>query len=99
MKIKMTDIENMELMAEGNSNWNYYFDKGMVFAIAKEDSGASDSTFGNIDYFSKFLEYCKGNSENVRLTDFGKEIMKTYNKCNRGIKCFYCPEGRYNCFT
>ena len=60
------------IIAIGSSNWDYILtESGYTRAIAKENSGACDSTFGDIKHFKKV--YLSGHIG--ALTDLGKKIV------------------------
>lgn len=49
-----TKIEELRLYAKGDSNWDLYQDKnGYLFSIAKPESGAQNSCFGNPDHLKR----------------------------------------------
>ena len=61
-----------DLIAIGNSNWDYVLtDSNWVYSIAKPGSGASDSSFGDLNYFR--MAYRKGWTGS--LTDLGEKII------------------------
>lgn len=60
------------LLAIGNSNWNYVLtDSNWVYAIAKQESGASNCSFGDLNYFRKAYR----NKWVGSLTDLGERII------------------------
>lgn len=77
----MLGIEKSSLdkIAEGDANWDYYLNKkenlseSYVVAMAKENSDASDSIFGDVQYFRKIV---KEHPSRYRLTELGKSLLK-----------------------
>ena len=60
------------LIAIGNSNWNYILtDSNYVRAIAKQGSGASSSTYGDLNHFRKAYR----NGRIGSLTNLGEKIV------------------------
>ena len=61
-----------DLIAIGNSNWNYVLtDSNYVRSIAKQGSGASNSTYGDLNHFrNAYRNGCIGS-----LTDLGEKII------------------------
>lgn len=60
------------IIAIGNSNWDYILtESGYTRVIAKENSGAGDSTFGDLRYFKNAYS----NGRIGTLTDLGKKIV------------------------
>ena len=76
--MKLTDEEKgkMKLLLIGDSNWNYYLDGEVVFAVAKADSGSEDCVFGNKKYFAKYVRNEQQRDDRIegRLTALGYEI-------------------------
>lgn len=65
-------MANGDLIAIGDSNWNYVLtDSNYVYAIAKPGSGASDSTYGDLNYFKKAYR----NRWIGSLTELGEKII------------------------
>jgi hypothetical protein len=61
-----------DLLAIGNSNWDYVLtDSNYVRSIAKPGSGASDSSYGDLNYFRKAYR----NGWIGSLTDLGEKII------------------------
>lgn len=68
-------------VAEGDSNWDYYvmhYKDGSksIVSLAKDNSGASDSHFGDFDYFQRFING-KG-SNYIKLTAYGETLFQKY---------------------
>ena len=65
---------------EYESNWDLAYDpdyfsdhSGGVFSIARADSGASDSIYGDLKYLRKMLD--KGYQKIENLTEFGRGLV------------------------
>lgn len=75
---KFFDKCTFSKIAEGSSNWDYYLmqykeDMPTVAAIAKEGTGASDSQFGDLKYFERYLKSNRSNE--TKLTNFGETLF------------------------
>lgn len=48
----------MKLLNRGSSNWSYYYssEDELVYAVAKEGSGAATSIYGSLKYYTKQLK-------------------------------------------
>ncbi|MBG9732274.1 hypothetical protein ABD87_22885 [Lysinibacillus sphaericus] len=69
---------NFTKVAEGDSNWDYYvlqYKDGSrsIVSLAKDNSGASDSCFGDFDYFQRFIN--SKNSGEIKLTAYGESLF------------------------
>lgn len=58
MQISKEEKSKMILLVKDHSNWELYLDPNFhntVFSLAKEGSGASDSIFGSISYYQRYI--------------------------------------------
>ena len=69
-------IGKLRKVATEDSNWELYYDTQYHFfrAIAKPESGASDSTFGNIAHVRRCLR--EGWIKPSALTKYGRRLLK-----------------------
>ena len=72
---------NFTKVAEGDSNWDYYvlqYKDGSqsIVSLAKDNSGYSDSCFGDFDYFQRFIN--SKNSGEIKLTAYGETLFRKY---------------------
>ena len=69
-------------VADGDSNWDYYLmqyknETPSMVSLAKDNNGASDSQFGNLDYFQRFIN--SKHSGDIKLTAYGETLFRKYD--------------------
>ncbi|MGH2319781.1 hypothetical protein ACRC6Q_18860 [Planococcus sp. SE5232] len=75
------NTDKMILLVKGQGNWSLYirpsFNMTTVFSIAHEGSGAKDSVFGNLSYFTRWLkqELKINSSIETGITPEGRRIL------------------------
>ena len=59
MKITESELKEMVLVVKRDGNWSLYSEPNFnncIFSVANEGSGASDSIFGDVSYFRRWLK-------------------------------------------
>lgn len=78
-------IGHLRKIASKNSNWDLYYNARLncCESIAKHNSGARDSVYGNLSYIYKQLR--TGILKKSQLTKYGIKILKKYGYDLRAI--------------
>ena len=69
-------IGNLRKIATQNSNWEIYYNTKYHFceSVAKTNSGARNSVYGNISYIYKQLK--TGHIKKSQLTKYGRRLLE-----------------------
>ena len=69
-------IGKLRKVAHAKSNWEYYYatDKKCFLSVAKPESGARTSYFGNMSYMRRYI--MRGGIRPADLTKYGRRLLK-----------------------